>query len=163
MTAVPNLETSRKVQYVVLHFVLWLLLLSVFFVWTLMKNSVSNCHSHRVIFSTSVGILMTLWLKLFQFKSWFYLLFLVRHTLRQNLYFHGASYNLPYKACRGNRHRKSKLPHYGNLTFGDRGSPHVARGSRTYKFDSKLGYPGEGWSKLTFVTWNARSLTFEWM
>ena len=128
-----------------------------------MQNSVSNCHSCRVMFSTSVGTLLTLWLKLFQFKPWFYLLLLVRRALRQNLYFHAASCNLPYKACRGNRHRERKLPHHGNLAFGGRGPPRVVCGRRTYKFDSTLGYPGEGWAKLTFVTWNTRSLTFERM
>jgi len=28
-------------------------------------------------------------------------------------------------------------------------------------FDSTLGYPGEGWPKLSIATWNTRSLTFE--
>ena len=128
-----------------------------------MQNSVRNYHLCHVLFSTSVGILLTLWSGLFQLSPQFYLLLLVRSALRQDLYFHAARCRVPYKACRKNRHRNRKLPHYGNLAFGGRGSPYVVRGRRTFKFDSTLGFPGEGWAKLTFATWNTRSLTYERM
>ena len=32
---------------------------------------------------------------------------------------------------------------------------------RQQKFDSTLGFPGEGWGTLKMATWNTRSLTYE--
>ena len=52
-----------------------------------------------------------------------------------------------------------------SLAFGGRGIG-ITRalrfsGGKTIKFDSTLGFPGEGWTQLKLATWNTRSLTFE--
>ena len=51
----------------------------------------------------------------------------------------------------------------GNPAFGGRGAG-VRRRSRRRKgrsFDATLGFPGEGWARLRFGTWNCRGLTFQ--
>ena len=59
----------------------------------------------------------------------------------------------------------------GNLAFGGRGPElrraiHHKGNSDSQKafnalFNSSMGFPGEGWARLTMATWNTRSLTFE--
>ena len=141
------------------HFyVLWLPILLLVFSLAHGQENVSNHNfcSARII-STSVGILLILWQRSLKLPPWFYAFLIVRCALKKNLYFPTARCNLPSTVCNGRK--KYRRFHYGNLAFGGRGPPYLVRGCR--KFDSTLGYPGEGWQKLSIATWNTRSLTYE--
>ena len=69
--------------------------------------------------------------------------------------------------CTQNTRRIWSCVHVGNPAFGQRGTGirraarRKTRANPQYKFDSSLGYPGEGWSTLRFATWNSRGLTYE--
>ena len=56
-----------------------------------------------------------------------------------------------------------QLVFVGNPAFGGRGTGirRTLRCGNNKKFDSTLGFPGEGWATLSLATWNTRSLTFE--
>ena len=144
------------------HFYVWCLsTLLLIFSLSYEQEYVSNRNLYRVKFSTSVGILLMLWQRLLKSSPWLYALLTVRCALKQNLYFPAAYCDLPTEVCTGGKRerKKSRRYHYDNLAFGGRGPPYMVCGSK--KFDSTLGYPGEGWQKLLIATWNTRSLTYE--
>ena len=150
---------SGRALRIAIRFALWLPILLHLLTYAYDPDLVRNRYFCCVQFSAFAGISQILWQRTFKFSPWIYVLLVLRRVLKQNLFFHLAYCNIPTRVCNERRPRKLKRADYGNLAFGGRGPPHVVRGSRS--FDSTLGYPGEGWPKLTLATWNTRSLTFE--
>ena len=121
-------------------------------------------NSQLIIF-TIVGIAALLWQSGI-LESWSYDLY--RSLLDCSANSNVCILNLPSNEI-PNRQKRDKTKHrnwYGNLAFGGRGPPYFARkeissSNDTVKFNATMGYPGEGWDKLKFATWNCRSITFE--
>ena len=157
MTAIRKLGMSGRAIHTIFHCVLWLSILLSFFSCQCDDKSVSNHYLTHVQISALVGIIVHSQLKYYVFELWFSVLLLFRCAIKQKTYFQDAVH-LQQKFSAERYFKYSKL-HRGNLAFGGRGPPYVVRGYRI--FDSTLGYPGEGWGKLSFATWNTRSLTYE--
>ena len=107
-----------------------------------------------------MGISLLLWERTFKLTPWIYALLFANSVLNHNLFFHPAHYDIQNHVGYKRKRRVYRRPRFvGNPAFGGRGPPYVVSGYKI--FDSTLGYPGEGWAKLSFATWNTRSLTYE--